>query len=292
MTSLTKKKSKFEWAETCEKSFEELKDRLTSAPMLTLSKCGKNYIVYCDASRVGLGCVLTQGGKVIAYTSRQLKVHEKNYPTHELELAYVMFALKLWRHYLHMDVFTYHNSLQYMFTQRVLSLRHRRWLELLKDYDMSFHYHPGKENVVVDALSRLSMGSKTHIDDGKKELVEDVHRLATLGVGLMTSTSGVSVHSSSKSPLVVEVKKGQDLDPVLMELKESVLVNMSEFFAMGGDGIHRYQDMQCVPDVDDLRTKIVAEAHGSRYLIHPGSTKMYNDLKQIYWWDGMKKYIA
>ena len=147
--------------ETCEKSFQELKDRLTSAPVLTLPKSGENYTVYCDASRVGLGCVLMQAGKVIAYASRQLKVHEKNYPTHDLELAAVVFALKLWRHYLygvHVDVFTDHKSLQYVFTQRELNLRQRRWLELLKDYDMNVHYHPGKANVVADALSRMSMG--------------------------------------------------------------------------------------------------------------------------------------
>ena len=95
LTTLTKKKAKFGWIETCEKSFEELKDRLTSAPMLTLPKCLENYIVYCDAYRVGLGCVLMQGGKVIYYASRQLKVHEKNYPTHDLDLTIVVFALKL-----------------------------------------------------------------------------------------------------------------------------------------------------------------------------------------------------
>ena len=111
-----------------------------------------------------------QGGKVITYASRQLKVHEKNYPTHDTELEAVVFALKLWRHYLygvHVDVLIDHKSLQYVFTQRELNLRHRRWLDLLKDYDMSVHYNLGKPNVVADALSRLSMGSTTHIDDGK-----------------------------------------------------------------------------------------------------------------------------
>ncbi|WMV09385.1 hypothetical protein MTR67_002770, partial [Solanum verrucosum] len=105
--------------------------------------------------RVGLGCVLMQNGKVIAYASRQLKVHEKNYPTHDLELEAVLFALKIWRHYLygvHMDVFTDHKSLQYVFSQNDLNLQQRRWLELLKDYDMRVHYHPGKAIVVADAL--------------------------------------------------------------------------------------------------------------------------------------------
>ena len=151
-----------------------------------------------------------QGGKVIAYASRQIKVHEKNYPTHDLELAVVVFALQLWRHYsygMHVDVLTDHKSLQYVFTRRELNLRQRRWLELLKDCDMSVNYHLVKANVVADALSRLSMESKTHVDDEKKELVKDVHRLARLGVRLIDSTSGgVSVHPSSKSFLVVEVK--------------------------------------------------------------------------------------
>ena len=93
MTALTKKKAKFEWSKTYEKSFQELKDRLTSAPILTLSRSVEGYVVYCDASRVGLGCVLMQDGKVIAYASRQLKIHEKNHPTHDLELAVVVFEL-------------------------------------------------------------------------------------------------------------------------------------------------------------------------------------------------------
>ncbi|WMV58863.1 hypothetical protein MTR67_052248, partial [Solanum verrucosum] len=101
-------------------------------------------------------------GKVIACASGQLKIHEKNYPTHDLELAAVVFALKIWRHYLygvHVDVFIDHKSLEYVFSRKDLNLHQKRWLEILKDYDMSVLYHPGKANVVVDALSRLSMGS-------------------------------------------------------------------------------------------------------------------------------------
>ena len=108
----------FEWIENFEKSFQLLKDRLTAAQVHTLSMCGKNYTVYSYVSRVGLGCVLMQAGKVIVYVSRQLKVHKNNYPTHNLELAAVVFALMLWMHYLygvHMDVFTNHKSLQYVF---------------------------------------------------------------------------------------------------------------------------------------------------------------------------------
>ncbi|WMV33320.1 hypothetical protein MTR67_026705 [Solanum verrucosum] len=129
LMSLTQKKAKFLWSEACEKSFQELKDRLTSAPVLTLSEGTDGFMVYYDASRVGLGCVLMWNGKVISYASRQLNVHEKNYPTHNFELAAVVFALKIWRHYLyglHVDVFIDHKSLQYVFTQKDLNLRQRR----------------------------------------------------------------------------------------------------------------------------------------------------------------------
>ncbi|WMV55111.1 hypothetical protein MTR67_048496 [Solanum verrucosum] len=155
----------------------------TTALILTLPVEGEGFIVYCDASQIGLGCVLIQKGKVIAYASRQLKIHEKNYPTHDLELAAVVFALKIWRHYLyevHCEVFTDHRSLQYIFNQRDLNLRHRRWLELLKDYDMTIFYHPGKANVVADALSRktISIGSLAMLQVDKRPLARDVQSLA------------------------------------------------------------------------------------------------------------------
>ncbi|KAK8690916.1 hypothetical protein V6N13_074441 [Hibiscus sabdariffa] len=125
--------------------------------MLIQPVSGKEFVVYSDTSYVGLGCELMQEGRVVAYASRQSKVHEKNYPTHDIELAAVVFALKIWRHYLcgeRCTVYTDHKSLKYLMTQKELNLRQRRWLELLKDYDLSIEYHPGKTNVVVDALSR------------------------------------------------------------------------------------------------------------------------------------------
>jgi hypothetical protein len=159
MTELLKKEKKFNWTESCEKSFQELKRRLTTAPVLTLPDIQQDFVVYCDASRQGLGCVLMQDGKVVAYASRQLKPHEKNYPTHDLEFAAVVHALKIWRHYLignKCEIYTNHKSLKYIFTQPDLNLRQRRWLELVKDYNIEIHYHPGKANVVADALSRKS----------------------------------------------------------------------------------------------------------------------------------------
>nr|GEY73541.1 putative reverse transcriptase domain-containing protein [Tanacetum cinerariifolium] len=130
--------------------------KLCSAPILALPEGAKNFIVYCDASHKGLGVVLMQNEKVIAYASRQLKIHEKNYTTHDLELGAVVFALKIWRRYLYETkciVFTEHKSLQHILDQKELNMRQRCWLELLSDYDCEIRYHPGKANVVADALS-------------------------------------------------------------------------------------------------------------------------------------------
>jgi hypothetical protein len=140
MIALTHKGKEFKWTDACEKSFQELKTRLTIAPILTLLDIHRSFIVYYDASRQGLGCILMQDDKVVAYASQQLKNHEENYPTHDLELAAVVHALKIWRHYLiknKCEVFTDHKSLKYIFTQPNLNLRQRRWLELIKDYDLS-----------------------------------------------------------------------------------------------------------------------------------------------------------
>ncbi|WVZ63616.1 hypothetical protein U9M48_013232 [Paspalum notatum var. saurae] len=134
-----------------------VKKLLTSAPVLAQPDVTKSFDVYCDASGNGLGCVLMQEGRVIAYGSRQLRKHEANYPTHDLELVAVIHALKIWRHYLPGNtchIYTDHKSLKYILTQPELNMRQRRWLELIKDYDVEIHYHPGKANVVADALSR------------------------------------------------------------------------------------------------------------------------------------------
>ncbi|GJT38226.1 putative reverse transcriptase domain-containing protein [Tanacetum coccineum] len=134
-----------------------LKQKLCSAPILALPEGSENFVVYYDASHKGLGAVLMQKEKVIAYASRQLKVRKKNYTTHNLELGAVVFALKMWRHYMYGTkciVFTDHKSLQHIIDQKELNMRQRRWLKLLSDYDCEIRYHPGKANVVADALSR------------------------------------------------------------------------------------------------------------------------------------------
>ncbi|GKA78058.1 putative reverse transcriptase domain-containing protein, partial [Tanacetum coccineum] len=157
LTILTQKSKTFDWGEEQEKAFQTLKDKLCNAPVLALLDGLKDFVVYCDASCLGLGCVLIQRGKVIAYVSRQLKIHEKNYTTHDLEFGVVVIALKIWRHYLYGTksvIYTDHKSLQHIFNQKELNMRQRRWIELFSDYDCEIRYHPGKANVVADALSR------------------------------------------------------------------------------------------------------------------------------------------
>ncbi|GJS83563.1 putative reverse transcriptase domain-containing protein [Tanacetum coccineum] len=157
LTKLTQKNKNYVWSEEQESAFQLLKQKLCEAPILALPEGNDNFVVYCDASLQGLGAVLMQREKVIAYASRQLKPHEENYTTHDLELGAVIFALKIWRHYLYgtkCTVFTDHKSLQHILRQKELNMRQRRWLELLADYDCEICYHPGKANVVADALSR------------------------------------------------------------------------------------------------------------------------------------------
>nr|GEZ67204.1 putative reverse transcriptase domain, ribonuclease H-like domain, aspartic peptidase domain protein [Tanacetum cinerariifolium] len=152
-----KERIKYDWGEKEENDFQMIKQKLCSAPMLALHEGSEDFVVYCDASHKGLGAVLMQREKVIAYASRQLKVHERNYTTHDLELGSVVFARRLWRHYLYgtrSTMFTDHKSLQHILDEKDLNMRQRRWLELLSDYDCDIRYHSDKANVVADALSR------------------------------------------------------------------------------------------------------------------------------------------
>jgi hypothetical protein len=180
MTELLKKDKQFKWTPACESSFQELKKRLTTTPVLVMPDMEKPFSIYCDASGQGLGCVLMQDDRVVAYASRQLRKHEVNYPTNDLELAAVVYALKIWRHYLmgkRCELCTDHKSLKYIFTQSNLNLRQRRWLELIKDYDLGINYHPGKANVVADALSRRSHVSQLVVDSMPIEMREEFDKL-------------------------------------------------------------------------------------------------------------------
>ncbi|XP_068319946.1 uncharacterized protein [Pyrus communis] len=204
LTRLTRKDVKFEWDDNCEQSFQQLKYCLTHVPVLALPNDSGNFKVYSDASLNGLRCVLMQHGGVIAYASRQLKPHELNCPTHDLDLAAIIFALKIWRHYLYGEkykIFMDHKSLQYLFTQRDLNLRQRRWLELLSDYDCTIDYHPSRTNVVADALSKKSQGCINALYASRVPLLEN---LRSTGVRLEESRMFVLNNLELKKVILYE----------------------------------------------------------------------------------------
>jgi hypothetical protein len=180
MTRLLEKNKDLDWTEQCQTSFEELKKRLTSAPVLILPNITKKFGIYCDASRQGLGYVLMHDGKVVSYASRQLRKHEENYPTHDLELAVVVHALKIWMHYRighRCEIYSDNKSLKYIFMQNDQNLRQRQWLELIKDYDLGINYHPGKANVVANALSRKKYCTATFAKRIRPELHKEIKYL-------------------------------------------------------------------------------------------------------------------
>src|SRR3954467_14733939 len=292
LTRLTCKGKAFVWDVQCEESFNELKKRLTSAPVLTFPNSGEPFVVYCDACLMGLGGVLMQNGKVVAYASRQLRIHEKNYPTHDLELAAVVFVLKIWRHYLYgsrFEVFSDHKSLKYLFDQKELNMRQRRWLEFLKDYDFNLSYHPGKANVVADALSRKTVHMSALMVK-EMDLIEQFRDLSLVCEGTPTSVKLGMLKLTSG--ILEEIREGQKTDVELVDKLTLINQDKGGEFIIGENGIMRFGNRVCVPDVAELRRSILEEGHRSGLSIHPGDTKMYHDLKKLFWWPGMKKEIA
>ncbi|GKE10467.1 putative reverse transcriptase domain-containing protein, partial [Tanacetum coccineum] len=229
---------------------------LAGAPILALPEGSKDFIAYCDASKKGLGAVLMQREKVITYASCQLKIHEKNYTTHDLELEAVVFALKIWRHYLYgikCMVFTDHKILQHILNQKELNMRQRHWLELLSE----IRYHPGKANVVVDALSRKERDQPLRTEVQKPENI-----------------------------------KNKDVGGMLVENAKTLEAIRTEKLEPRADGTLCLNGRSWLPCYGDLRTVIMHESHKSKYSIHPGSDKMYQDMKKLYWWPNMKADIA
>ncbi|GJS17882.1 putative reverse transcriptase domain-containing protein [Tanacetum coccineum] len=265
LTILTQKSKTFDWGEEQEYAFQTLKDKLCNAPVLALPDGSEDFVVYCDASGIGLGCVLMQRGKLIAYASRQLKIHENNYTTHDLELGAVVFALKIWRHYLYRTksvIYTDHKSLHHIFSQKELNMQQRHWIELFSDFDYEIRYHPGKVNVVADALSR-------------KERVKP-KRVRAMNMILQ---------SSIMNKILTAQKEAVDKSAGLQK-------GLDEMIQLRNDGALYYLDRIWVPLKGDVRTLIMDEAHKSKYSVHPGADKMYYDLRDRYWWPGMKKDIA
>ncbi|GJU96192.1 putative reverse transcriptase domain-containing protein [Tanacetum coccineum] len=245
--------------------FSKIAKSLTILTQKTLLDGPKDFVVYYDASGLGLGFMLMQRGKVIAYASRQLKIHEKNYTTYDLELGAVVFALKIWRHYLYGTksvIYTDHKSLQHIFSQKELNMRHRCWIELFSDYDCEIRYHPGKANVVVDALSR-------------KEKVKPKRVRAM----------NMTLQSSIKYSILAAQKEASDESAKLQK-------GLDEMIDFRSDGALYYLDRIWVPLKGDVRTLIMDEAYKLKYSVHPGADKMYYDLRDRYWWPRMKKDIA
>ncbi|RVX04229.1 Retrovirus-related Pol polyprotein from transposon 17.6 [Vitis vinifera] len=260
---------KFEWSNDCERGFQELKNKLVTTPILTIPSGSGGFVVYSDASHQGLGCVLMQHGKVVAYASRQLKPYEQNYPTHDLELAVLVFALKIWRHFLFgetYEIFIDHKSLKYLFSQKELNMRQRMWIELLKDYDCIIQYHPRKANVVVDALSRKSVGSLAAIRGCQRQLLG---HLRSMQVHIRVLDSGALVANFRVQPdLVWRIKALQKNDLNLVQLVEEVKKGSKFDFVLSDDGILRFRTSLCVPNDGDLRRELLEEAHYSRLAIH------------------------
>ncbi|WVZ81155.1 LOW QUALITY PROTEIN: hypothetical protein U9M48_028567 [Paspalum notatum var. saurae] len=257
MTSLTKKNARYLWSPNCKEAFQSLKKSLTTAPVLAHPDITKPFEVYCDASGNGLGCVLMQEGRVVAYASRQLRNHEANYPTHDLELAAVVHALKIWRHYLlgnTCNIYTDHKSLKYIFTQPELNMRQRRWLELIKDYDLEIHCHPGKANVVADALSRRAHSNVLEVQPTAR-IEMPTEQLAEL------------------YNLIIE-----------LTIKEQIItaqkLDKRACFTLDDQGVLWFKNRLVVPKNMELRKKILDEAHTSMFTMHPGSNKMYQDISK------------
>ncbi|CAA7021303.1 unnamed protein product [Microthlaspi erraticum] len=294
LTRLTGKGVPFVWSEEIECAFAELKEALTKAPILTLPEPGKPYVVYTDASRIGLGCVLMQEEKVIAYASRQLRKHEENYPTHDLEMAAVVFALKIWRSYLYgesVQVLTDHQSLKYLFTQADLNLRQRRWMEFIADYDVKIQYHPGKANVVADALSRRR--AEVSVEKDLETLGREL-KLVSLSALEGESSERLGLQAINQASLVQRIREEQQRDEKIQKIATRIREGEgdNEEYHLAEDGTVLLQGRITVPEGGELREEILRMAHHSILSIHPGSTKMYKDIRRYYHWPGIKKAVA
>jgi hypothetical protein len=247
ITSLQRKEKKFQWTEDCERSFQQLKQLLTSAPILMIVDLNEEFVVCTDACKEGLGRFLSQNGFIICYESKKLKEHERNYATHDLELASIVHTLNKWRHYLmgrRFELRTYHNGLKYLFDHPTLNAKQSRWLEFLCEYDFDIKHIKWKENKVVDALSRR---------------VHELH------------DTTISMYWTDIKGRILEVTN-VDLQyrDLVAKLQQGNMTQKVENYKLEADGILLYKNIIYAPNVQDLKLMIFNEMHNFPYVGHPG----------------------
>jgi hypothetical protein len=266
ITSLQKKGVKFQWTLNCEKSFQHLKQLLTSAPLLRIAEPNEDFIVCTDACKEGLAGVLTQNGFVIYYDSRKLKEHERHHAAHDLELAAIVHALRKWRHYLmgkRFELKIDHNGLKYLFDQPTLNSRQSRWLEFLSEYDFDIKHIKVKENKVVDAVNKV------------------VH------------ATTISMYQSDLKPIILEAAK-PDLQykELVAKLQRGNLQQKIEEYKLDNDEILMYRGRIYVPNSQELKSLVLREMHNVPYAGKPGYQKTIAAVKSQYYWPGMKKEVV
>jgi ribonuclease HI len=240
----------------------------------------KPFDIYCDASGIGLGCVLMQDNRVIAYASRALRAHEQNYPTHDLELAAVIHALKIWSHHLmgtKCHIYTDHKSLKYIFTQAYLNMRQRCWLELIKDYDLEVHYHPGKANIIADALSRKAHCSCLSVEAFNETLCWEMRKL-NLEIISQVDLNHLSVETTLRDSIVLAQQRKKGVRIIKQKLTQGE--GKYKCFRVDREGVLWFNERILVSKDHKLRKQILDEAHLSKFSMYSCSTKMYQDLKQ------------
>jgi hypothetical protein len=248
----------------------------------------KPFDVYYDESGMGIRGILMQDGRAIAYASQQLRRHKEYYPTHDLELLAVVHALKVWRHYLLgnlVHIYMDHKSLKYLFTQPDLNMRQRRWIELIKDCELEVHYHPRKANVVADALSHKHQCNHLIIQPHTSCCDPEEPSLSVVPHGRLNNKA-----------LIPTIKEdditAQRTDVGMGHIHRRLELGEAHCFRQDADGVLWFKNRLVVPKDFELHRKIMDEAHCSRYYIHLGTNKMYQDLKKSFWWTRMKREIA